>query len=519
MLAVPSFQMPEVRLPRIPKAEFHITDYGAVGDGITINTAAFACAIDACAAAGGGKVVIPPGIWLTGPIGLKSYVELHAERGALVTFSPNAEDYPLIVSRWEGNQAVRSTPPLHGTGLEHVAITGEGIFDGNGDAWRPVKRFKMTEIQWNALLRSGGAVDQETGIWWPNEGAMQGAKAVAELTASGNHNPDDYVPYRSYLRPVLLSLRGCKHILLDSPTFQNSPGWNLHLFDSEHITIRRVTVRNPWYSQNGDGLDLESCRHALVEDSAFDVGDDAICMKSGKNKEGRLLGKPVEYVTVRRCTVFHGHGGFVIGSEMSGGARYMDISDCEFVGTDCGLRFKSTRGRGGVVEHIRIRNIRMKDIGGAAISFNMFYEQKQRDTSEVPVSEETPVFRGMDIEDVHCVGAGTAIELKGLPEMPIRHLSFHNVLIQADHGVECKNAADIVFERVTVLPKSGTVWDITDSRNVTFRECGTAGQADLFASVSGSKSEGIQFSDSKLGEAAATLRLAGDVKPGAVKGL
>ncbi|CAG7595528.1 Exo-poly-alpha-D-galacturonosidase [Paenibacillus solanacearum] len=519
MLAVPSFQMPEVRLPHIPSAEFIITDYGAVGDGITMNTAAFARAIEACAAAGGGRVVIPKGIWLTGPIGLRSRIELHSQRGALVMFSPNAEDYPLIVSRWEGHQAVRSTPPLHGFELEHVAITGEGIFDGNGDAWRPVKRFKMTDSRWNALLRSGGAVDEDNGIWWPNEGAMQGAKAVAALAASGKYEPEAYIPYRTYLRPVLLHFRGCKHVLLEGPTFQNSPGWNLHLFDSEHITIRRVNVRNPWYSQNGDGLDLESCRHALIEDSTFDVGDDAICMKSGKNEEGRRLGKPVEYVTVRRCTVFHGHGGFVIGSEMSGGARYMDIADCEFIGTDCGLRFKSTRGRGGVVEHIRIRNIRMKDIGGAAISFNLFYEQKRHDAGEVPVSEETPIFRGMHIEHVHCAGARTAIELKGLPEMPIRELSFRNVLIQADRGIECSNAADLLFEQMTVLPKSGPVWSFLDSRNVKLQECGTLGPAELFAYVSGSRSEGIQFSDSKLGEAAAALKRADDVKPDAVKGL
>ena len=191
---------------------------------------------------------------------------------------------------------------------------------------------------------------------------------------SGSIDIVEYEPYRLFLRPVLVGLYNCTNVLLEGVTFQNSPAWNIHLFECEHVNVREVNVRNPWFSQNGDGIDLEACRYAVIEDCTFDVGDDAICMKSGKNEQGRRRGKPLEHVTIRGCTVYHGHGGFVIGSEMSGGVRHVTVENCTFIGTDVGLRFKSLRGRGGVVEHIAIRGVHMKDIAGPAISFNLFYE-------------------------------------------------------------------------------------------------------------------------------------------------
>lgn len=481
--------MPEVKLPEIPERRFVITEYGAVGDGVTMNTDAIAAAIEACASAGGGKVIIPAGLWLTGPIRLKSRINLHAEKGALVVFSKNPEDYPLMRSHWEGRESVRATPPILGKGLEHVAITGEGVFDGSGDAWRPVKDWKMTEGQWKALVSSGGVVDPETNIWWPDEGAMKGASAVAALDANPAAKLDDYAPYRTFLRPVLVSLRECRYVLLEGPTFQNSPGWNLHPWACEHVTVRRVSVRNPWYSQNGDGLDLESCRYALIEDCVFDVGDDAICMKSGKDEEGRRFGKPVEYVTVRGCTVYHGHGGFVIGSEMSGGARNIIVEDCSFIGTDVGLRFKSMRGRGGVVENIVIRGIRMKDIAGAAISFNMYYGLEEEDSAPVPVTEETPSFRGIRMEDIYCIGAKQAVELKGLPEMPIRDIECRRMAIAADSGVQCTYGSDIRFSDVAIAPKAGASWTVQHSSGVVLSRCrGEGGAGRLLQEPDGTAS-------------------------------
>lgn len=274
------FDMPRVQEPQIPNNTVRITDFGAVGDGLVKNTQAFERAIAAAAAKGGGKVVIPRGMWLTGPIVLKSNINLHAEDGALVVFSQD---------------------------LENIAITGPGTFDGSGDAWRPVNKEKMTDAQWKKLVNSGGVLSDDKKKWYPTEQLKKG-------DSTGNFNvPDfktvaEFEAVKDFLRPVLLSLINCNKVLLDGPTFQNSPAWNLHPLMCQDVTIRNLNVGNPWYSQNGDGLDLESCNNAVIYDITFDVGDDAICFKSGKDQDGRERGIPTENVVVKNCVVYHGHG-------------------------------------------------------------------------------------------------------------------------------------------------------------------------------------------------------------------
>ncbi|MCT8139620.1 glycoside hydrolase family 28 protein [Anaerobacillus sp. CMMVII] len=461
-----------VLLPDIPKREFLLTDFGAVGDGQFVCTSAFQEAIEACSKAGGGKVIVPPGIWLTGPIALKSKLNLHLEKGALLLFSRNFDDYPLILSSFEGEEIVRCKSPLDGENLDHVAITGEGVIDGSGDAWRPVKKFKMTEIQWNKLIERGGIVDHsgKEVIWWPTEAAMRGRQRYAELRAQKTDKVEDFLAIRDFLRPNLLSLRKCKHILLDGPTFQNSPAWNLHPWICEHVTVRNVTVRNPWFGQNGDGLDLESCRYALVENSIFDVGDDAICIKSGKDEAGRKLGIPCEDIEIRGCQVYSGHGGFVIGSEMSGGARNISVSDCSFFGTDVGLRFKSTRGRGGLIENITIDNIRMNNIAKEAIVFHMFYEISDEDiaATQVPVSDETPIFRNISINNVACTGSGTALLLKGLPEMPLEKLVFENITAKSTKGIIGSHCKNVHFSNIMLETEEGPLFTFENFEEMTY---------------------------------------------------
>ncbi|WP_051620540.1 glycoside hydrolase family 28 protein [Paenibacillus sp. UNC451MF] len=463
------FRAEDVRIPIFPEWTCSVTDYGAIGDGIVKNTDAFNEAVTACAAAGGGTVIIPKGIWLTGPIILQSKVRLHAEAGALVTFSRDFDDYPLIPSNYEGLQAVRAMPPIYGENLIDVAITGPGIFDGSGDAWRCVKKHKMTDRQWRHIVASGGFVDANN-LWWPTQEASDGRRVTEALQAEGNMEIAAYEPYKVYLRPVLVGLTGCSGVLLDGPTFQNSGSWNLHPRLCEHITIRHVTVRNPWHSVNGDGLDLESCRYANVMDSTFDVGDDAICLKSGKNEQGRRTGVPTEYVTIRNCTVYHGHGGFTVGSEMSGGVRHVDVSDCTFIGTDNGLRFKSTRGRGGIVENIKISNVWMKDIIKDAIVFDMYYEIKQEYADMAPVTEETPCFRNISITDTYCSGAEKGIFIRGLPEMLLQNLRFERVTVAADEGLTCIDAENLVFREVQVAAKPGTEFKERNCRNIRFED-------------------------------------------------
>lgn len=461
------YSLPE--LPRIPDHRVNVTDYGAIGDGLDLCTSGLQAAIDDCAASGGGTVIIPAGLWRTGPLTLRSRINLHAESGALIQFDSDPELYPLVPSHFEGRAEWRCQAPLDGSALTDIAITGSGIFDGGGEGWRPVKRFKTTESQWTQLVQSGGVVDAANEIWWPNAEAQNGEAYCRELrerfsaasantehreVSQGSATAQDYLPARTYLRPNMVSLRSCQRILLEGPTFQNSPAWCLHPIGCEDVTIRGVQVRNPWYSQNGDGLDLESCTRALVEHSLFDVGDDAICLKSGKDEEGRRAGMPCQSITIRHCTVYHGHGGVVIGSEMSGGVRGVRVSDCLFSGTDIGLRFKSTRGRGGVVEDILIERIVMRDIVHEGISFHLFYagvEGSEGSDDEVyPVTEETPVFRDILIRDVICGGATTALLVNGLPEMPLRNLRIEGLRSTSKKGIILRHADGVELTNIAL---------------------------------------------------------------------
>ncbi|MBD0379527.1 glycoside hydrolase family 28 protein [Paenibacillus sedimenti] len=505
--------MPEVLLPDIPEREFYVVDFGAVGDGMTDNSEAFRQAIEACAAAGGGKVVIPAGIWLIGPLALRSKLEIHAEAGALVLFSKRFDDYPLIMSSYEGRPGIRCQSPLDGEGLTDVAITGEGVFDGGGEAWRPVKKWKMSEPQWKQLIESGGILD-DTGQWWPTAAAMRGRAVAERLQQEGIVDAAAYQVIRDYLRPNLLSLRNCKRILLDGPTFQNSAAWCLHPWASEHVVIRNVMVRNPWFAQNGDGLDLDSCRYGIVENCSFDVGDDAICMKSGKDEAGRELGIPCEYITIRGCRVYHGHGGFVIGSEMSGGVRHVHVSDCTFIGTDIGLRFKSARGRGGTVEHIAIERIYMRDIQGEAISFHMFYAGKEgsgaAEEESMPVSVETPVFRHIDIRNITCAGAQTALLVNGLPEMPLEGLSVNNMIVSSERGIVCNNVTNLSLRNLKLRKVQGPLLQVHQCQDVILDQVSDEGAEDELV-VSGKKTKNIEWNNTDASENRRKVTIAPEV--------
>ena len=445
------------------KTALSISNYGAVGDGKTLNTAAFAEAITALSEKGGGTLIVPPGLWLTGPIKLRSRINLHLERGALVQFSGDYSLYPLTIIDMKGEKEVDSRSPISGENLEDVAITGAGILDGGGDFWRLVKKDKLTERQWKDLTKSGGVLNEKKDVWWPSKSAMDGEKAVAALRKRGSLNLEDYQPYHQFLRPKMVRLIGCKRLLIEGVSFQNPPNWTLNPALCEDVSILNVNVFNATSAQNSDALDLESCRRAIVRGCTFDVGDDGICLKSGKDAVGRRIGVPTEDVLVEDCTVYHAHGGFTIGSEMSGGVRKIRVNNCTFMGTDIGLRFKSTRGRGGVVENIFISNVRMVDIPGDAINFNLYYGGKALldesaappETSLPTVTEATPQFRNIRIENLICRGAQEAIVLQGLPEMPLRHITLKDVSISSQQGVSVTDAENITFENVHLEHQTG----------------------------------------------------------------
>jgi polygalacturonase len=306
-------------------------------------------------------------------------------------------------------------------------------------------------------------VELKKDYWVPSEGYAKGEKG-ANMNVPAARTDEEWNSIKRFLRPVMVSLVKCKNVLLQGVIFQNSPAWNVHPLMCENIIIDQVLVRNPDYAQNGDALDLESCKNALIVNSKFDAGDDGICIKSGKDADGRKRGIPCENVVVDGCTVFAGHGGFVVGSEMSGGVRNFKVQNCQFLGTDVGLRFKSTRGRGGIVENIYINDISMMDIATDAISFNMYYGGKSvaemladgdhpDNTTKMKVDETTPVFRNINIENVVCSHAGRAMEFNGLPEMPIDRINLKNITIHATKDAEFTNCVNISKDNVLVIVK------------------------------------------------------------------
>ena len=447
------FEMPEVQQPAFPAYEVNISKFGAKGDGMTLNTKAINDAIKEVNQRGGGKVIIPEGTWLTGPIELLSNVNLYTERNALILFTGDFEAYPIIPTSFEGLETRRCQSPISARNAENIAITGYGIFDGNGDCWRPVKKEKLTASQWNKLVKSGGVLDEQERIWYPTAGSLKGAMACKDFNVPEGINTDEeWNEIRAWLRPVLLNFVKSKRILLEGVTFKNSPSWCLHPLSCEDFTVNNIQVINPWYSQNGDALDLESCKNALILNSVFDAGDDAICIKSGKDENGRRRGEPCQNVIVKNNTVLHGHGGFVIGSEMSGGVRNVYVSGCSFVGTDVGLRFKSTRGRGGVVENIFIDNINMIDIPNDALTMDLYYAVNDFPETPIPdVNEETPVFRNIYISNVLCRGAGRAVYFNGLPEMPLKNIFIKNMTVtNAKKGIVINQASQVNMENIKV---------------------------------------------------------------------
>jgi DNA sulfur modification protein DndE len=514
------YELPKVMEVLFKKDTFNVLQYGAKADGITLNTKAIVDAITAANQSGGGTVMIPKGFWLTGPIALKSNVNLHVAKGAVLQFSNNPDHYPLVKTNWEGLEAIRCHSPLYGVDLENIAITGAGILDGAGEAWRPVKKNKLTAAEWKELVASGGVLAENGETWYPTARALEGSKAKRPGVVADGYDLKKAEAIKEFLRPNMVSIIRCKRVLLEGVTFQNSPAWCLHPLLSQHMTLRNLTVRNPWNAQNGDGVDIESCRNVLLDNNSFDVGDDGICIKSGRDEEGRKRGVPTEDVIIRNCTVFHGHGGFVVGSEMSGGARNIYVSDCNFLGTDIGLRFKTTRGRGGVVEKIYMNNINMRNIGGAAILFDMYYMGKDplamfggSDETVIapePVTVATPQFRDLYIRDVVCKGAGTAILVRGLPEMNINTIQIENVSVESKKGFTCLEGSNLLLRNVTLICEDKPVVQVMNSRNVTLDNI-RFNEQGVFLAIDGDQSKNIRVLNTVMKDAAKAVTLGKNV--------
>ena len=426
---------------------YNVLDFGAKSDYKFNNREAIQSAIDVCNKNGGGIVLIPSGFYYTGPIALKSNVNLHLEDNAYVLFTKSKEEYPLIFTEYEGIKRIRATSPISARDCENIAITGNGVMDGNGELWRGIKKFKLTEKEWARCLKKSPYVikTKETEIWCPTktyyDGVINGEPdyALENALELASENYDVY-------RPVFVSLIRCNRVLIEDVTLQNSPAWNVHPLYCTNFTMNRAKIRNKFSAQNGDGIDLESCQNCEIANTIFEVGDDGICIKSGKNKEARRLPIPTKNVWIHNCKVYDAHGGFVVGSEMSRGVSNILVEDCIFSGTDIGVRFKSAMGRGGVVEDITIKNIYMTKIINEAMIFTMGYVlvniEDEHEGAVTKDREDIPEFKNIKLENIICESAECALKVQGLPELPIHDIELNNVTIKANKGLElslCEN--------------------------------------------------------------------------------
>ena len=394
-------------LPVIPEYTVSLTDFGGVGDGVSDNTMAFEKAISALNKAGGGHLNVPTGIYLTGLISFKDRIDLHLERNAMILFTPDKKQHI---------KKDKVAPGITASKRTDISITGEGIIDGNGEWWRGVKRSKVSDVEWNAFKRMGGTVTPKGDLWYPFD-----LKAFENIA--------DTFEAQEKMRTHLIRFTDCERILVQGVTIQNSPKFHLVPQRCKDVTIDDVTVRCPWNAQNGDGIDLMNCRRVLVVNSTVDVGDDGICLKGGAG-EGGVKAGPCEDILIRNNTVFHAHGGFVIGSEFSGGMNKIVVKENTFSGTDTGLRFKSAPERGGKTSDLWISDIYMSDIQGEALVFETTYADRPVGRDDAVAAETdafVPEFTDIHISNVVCRDARIGVKAAGTIEM-IHDITLENCI-------------------------------------------------------------------------------------------
>lgn len=404
--------MPIVIAPHIPELQVSLSDFGGNGNGIAPNTKAFRSALLYLSQHGGGHLQVPAGIYLTGPISLRSNIDLHLGKNAIIVFSPDKLDF---LPTDKDKTRKRAVPEISGKGLDNISITGEGAIDGNGEWWRYAKRGKMSDEEWKQLMAMGGTVADNGRKWYP-------------FNLKDFDNVADSPEKQEQLRNHLIQLQNCHHILIQGITVMNSPRFHINPQNCDQLIIDGITVACPWNAQNGDALDIGNCKDVLIVNNTINAGDDGICMKGGAGAEGVANGA-CENINIQDNVVFHAHGGFVIGSDVSGGMKNIVVRNNRFMGTDTGLRFKSAAGRGGPTENIFIDHIYMTDIKDQAIVFQCDYENHPGD-SEINKNTEkyAPDFKDIHISDMFCRGAGIGIAANGAPGM-VKAISISNTTI------------------------------------------------------------------------------------------
>ena len=416
----------------VQPAVFNVLDYGAHNDGKTSSTAGFKAAIQACGKAGGGTVFIPAGQYVSGAIEMVSNMTLNLDSGAIIRFVANRQEYPMVKSRFEGVETMAPAAMIGGHNLENIAITGRGTLIADNAEWRKLMSDEAPRAAWTDML----------------------AKFERKETVSDEQRKNAALSLRAdFIRPV-----ESKNVLIEGVHILGGPMWVLHILYCENVVIRNVIVES-FPGANTDGVDIDSSRHVRISDSYFDTGDDAICLKSGKDADGLRVNRVTEDIAITNCTIHRGHGAVVLGSETSGGIRNVVASNIIAQGTDRGIRIKSTRGRGGVLENIRFDNWVIEDTPNPAIEVTNYYTRAPAE----PVSVRTPVFRNISISHVTISRCKTAVSIEGLPEMPVEGLRLSDITGSAKEGLRAFNTKGLELHNVRINPESGIPFLIRDS--------------------------------------------------------
>jgi len=411
-----------IKVPTFPDTDFVVTEFGAKGDGITDCTKAINDAVKACAKAGGGKVVIPKGTFKTGPVHLLSNVNLHIKEGATLSFYTDPERFlPRVFTRWEGTEMMNYSPLIYAYKQMNIAVTGKGTIDGGGD--------------------------KET--WWPWKGKKYGHKkdefdrdAMKALADKGVPPEQRWIKGTSHLRPSFVQPYNCHNVLIEGIKVRRGPFWNLHPVLCTNVTVRDVDIKT--HGPNNDGCNPESCKGVLIEDCTFDVGDDCIAIKSGRNTDGRRLATPSEDIIVSGCHMKDGHGGVVVGSEMSGGVRNVFAENCIMDSPELwyALRIKTNSLRGGFVEGIHMRNVEIGTIGKAAFRINFYYQKGD-------ISHFVPHVNNVTIDNVNGRNVKQVLSMRGYERSPIDGVKITNCKfdnVQKANVIE--NVSNLVMDNV-----------------------------------------------------------------------
>jgi polygalacturonase len=513
-----------------PLPIFNPVDYGAVGDGHTNNTAAFRKVMTEVSRAGGGTVWVPAGRFLTGSVELVDNVTLHLGPGAELLYSGDPADSPVVPSRWECTNVYAHAPLIYANGRHNIAITGRGTLNGQG---------------WNWWWRSGrgkGPNGED-----PAPARDNWRKLYTRIEAGEKLTPDDFKVATEFLRPSLVGIYNCRNVEVEGITLFKSPMWMLHPVYSEDVVIHgvRFVSADPenqpskeGTGPNGDGIDVDSCRNVRISDCFFSTSDDCIVIKSGRDNDGIRTNRMTEYVTITNCVMYKGHGAVVIGSETSAGIRNVTASNIVSKGTDTGIRIKSQRGRGGIMENFRFDNWVIEDAQKIAFEITLRYGRTQPE----PVSARTPIFRNFAYSNITVVNARKIATIEGLPEREVTGLRFSDINATGRAGIIGDHGGDIEFHHVRLAVETGSavsfdgmrdvvlddvnarsaatdaaVISLSNPSHIAIRNTQAAAGTATYLEVRGAEAKNVQLSSVDLSAARTDVALAGEATAAALE--